>query len=41
MDQVLQQLGIERIFSAPYHPPEQLKTRSLTQVFETNIEETL
>ena len=41
MDQVLQWLGIDRIFSAPYHPPEQWKTRSLPQVFETYIEETL
>ena len=41
MDQVLKQLGIHRIFSAPYHPPEQWKTRSFPQVLKTYIEETL
>ena len=41
MDQVLQQLGIDRLFSAPYHPPEQWKTRSLPQISETYTEETL
>ena len=36
MDQVLQQLGIDRIFSAPYHPQSSGK-----QIFETYTEETL
>ena len=41
MDQVLQQLGINRIFSAPYHPQSNGKIGSFHQVFETNTEETL
>ena len=41
MNQVLQQLGIDRIFSAPYHPQSNGKLRSLSQVPETYIEETL
>ena len=32
MDQVLQQLGIDRIFSAPYHPPKQWKVGSFSQI---------
>ena len=41
MDQVLQQLGINRIFSAPYYPQSNGKLRSYPQVFEANTEETL
>ena len=41
MDQVLQQLGIDRIFSAPYHPQSNGKLEVFAQVFETNTEETL
>ena len=41
MDQVLQQLGIERIFSAPYHPQSNGKLEVFPQVFEANTEETL
>ena len=41
MDQVLQQLGIDRIFSAPYHPQSNGKLEVFPQIFETYIEETL
>ena len=41
MNQVLQQLGIDRIFSAPYHPQSNGKLRSLPQIPETHIEEAL
>ena len=41
MDQVLQHLGIDRIFSAPYHLQINGKLEDFPQVFETNPEETL
>ena len=41
MYQVLKQLGIKWIFSAPYHPQSQWQTRSFSQILETNHEETL
>ena len=37
MDQVLQQLGIDRIFSAPYHP----KSKSKLEVFYKYLKPTL
>ena len=37
MDQVLQQLGIDRIFSAPYHP----QCNSKLEVFHTFLKPTL
>ena len=40
MDQVLKQLSIERIFSAPYHPQSNGK-QSISQIPKTNIEEAL
>ena len=40
MDQVLQQLEIDHIFSAPYHS-EQQKTRSISQISKTCTQETL
>ena len=39
--QVLQQLGIDRILSAPYRPQSNGKLESLSQVFETYPEENL
>ena len=39
MDQVLQQLGIDRIFSAPYHPQSNRKVGSFSQILEANTEE--
>ena len=41
MNQVLQQLGIDRIFSAPYHPQSNGKLGSLPQISETHTDETL
>ena len=41
MNQVLQQLGIDRILSAPYHPQRKWQTRGLPQVHDTCIEEVL
>ena len=41
MDQVLQQLRIDRIFSVPYHPWSNGKLESLPQIPETHIEEAL
>ena len=40
-DQVLQQLGIDRIFSAPYPPTEQWQAGSFPQIFKTHTKETL
>ena len=37
MDQVLKQLGIERIFSAPYHP----QSNSKLEVFHKYLKQTL
>ena len=37
MDQVLQQLGIDRIFSAPYHP----QSNGKLEVFHKNLKPTL
>ena len=39
MDQVLQQLGIDRIFSAPYHPQSNGKLEVFSQILKTNTEE--
>ena len=39
MDQVLQQLGIDRIFSAPYHPYSNSKLKVFSQILKTNTEE--
>ena len=36
-DQVLKQLGIERIFSAPYHPQSNGKTGSLLQILKNTL----
>ena len=36
MDQVLEQLGIDRIFSVPYHPQSNGKLEDLPQIPETN-----
>ena len=41
MDQVLKQLGIEWIFSAPYHPQSNGKLEVFSQILKTNLEETL
>ena len=41
MDQVLKQLGIEWIFSAPYHPQSSGKLEVFLQILETDPEETL
>ena len=43
MDQVLKQLGIEWIFSAPYHPQSNSKLEGISQIrtTKTNLEETL
>ena len=42
MDQVLKQLGIERIFSAPYHPQSNGKLNVFhTQIPKSNFEEAL
>ena len=43
LDQVLKQLGIDRIFSAPYHPQSNVKLEvfSIPQIFKTNLEEAL
>ena len=41
MYQVLQQLGIDRIFSAPYHPQKQWKTGSFSQIPYAHLKETL
>ena len=35
MDQILQQLGIDSIFSAPYHPQSNGKLGSFSQIFKT------
>ena len=40
-DQVLQQLGTDRIFSAPYHPQSNGNLEVFQQIFKTYIEETL
>ena len=40
-DQVLKQLGIERIFSAPSHPQKQWQTGGISQIPEANLEEAL
>ena len=39
MDKVLQQLQIEHIFSAPYHPQSNGKNRSVPQVSQSQPEE--
>ena len=39
MDHILQQLGIDRIFSAPYHPQSKQQTGSLSQIFKTYPED--
>ena len=41
MNQVLQQLGIDRIFLAPYHPQSNGKLKSLPQIPETYTKEAL
>ena len=41
MDQVLKQLGTERIFSAPYHPQSKGKLEVFPQIPETNSEEVM
>ena len=41
MDQVLQQLGIDRIFFSPIPPTEQWQAGSFTQIFKTHPKETL
>ena len=40
MNQVLKQLGIEWIFSAPYHPQSNGKLEVFSQILKTNLEET-
>ena len=41
LDQVLKQLGIDRIFSAPYHPQSNGKFGIIPQILKTNHEEAL
>ena len=41
MHQVLQQLGIDRIFLAPYHPQSNGKLEAFRKIPETYIEEAL
>ena len=41
MDQILKQLGIEQIFSTPYHPQSNGKLEVFHKIFEANSEETL
>ena len=41
MDQVLKQLGIDRIFSAPLRPTKQWQIGIISQILRTNLEEAL
>ena len=41
MDQVLQQLGIEHIFSTPYHPQSNGKLEVFPQIPQTHPEEAM
>ena len=41
MNQVLQQLGLDRIFSALLPPTEQWKAGSISQIFKAHTKETL